>query len=63
MQLSNSPITRKRAQPAKFLLTAALVFACLIIALLVRAQTFPDASRYASDPAAMLAGYRHVEVT
>ena len=63
LQPSNLPIIRTKAQPARFFLTAALIFTCLLIALLVRAQTFPDASVYASDPAAMLAGYRHVEVS
>src|SRR5271155_1765932 len=31
--------------------------------MLLHAQTFPDASVYANDPVAMLAGYRHVEVS
>src|ERR1700753_676835 len=47
----------------KFLLAAALLIPCTLIALLVRGQSFPDASVYANDPAAMLAGYRHVEVS
>jgi regulator of RNase E activity RraA len=34
-----------------------------LIALLVHGQTIPDASVYANDPVAMLAGYRHVEVS
>src|ERR1700721_3046923 len=42
---------------------AALLGPCLLIALLLRGQTFPDASVYANDPAAMIAGYRHVEVS
>jgi regulator of RNase E activity RraA len=41
----------------------ALLVPCLLIALLLRGQTFPDASVYAKDPAAMIAGYRHVEVS
>jgi regulator of RNase E activity RraA len=40
-----------------------LILPCLVIAALVRGQTFPDASVYANDPAALLAGYRHVEVS
>jgi len=36
---------------------------CLLIVLLLRGQSFPDASVYANDPAAMIAGYRHVEVS
>jgi regulator of RNase E activity RraA len=47
----------------KFLLAGALTVPCLLVALLLHAQTFPDASVYASDPAAMIAGYRHVEVS
>jgi regulator of RNase E activity RraA len=47
----------------KFFLAAALAIHCTLIALLVHGQTFPDASVYANDPAAMLAGYRHVEVS
>src|ERR1700732_3239735 len=47
----------------RFLLAAALMVPCARSALLVHAQTFPDASVYATDPAAMLAGYRHVEVS
>src|SRR5271168_4199635 len=46
-----------------WLKAAAVILPCLLIALLMRAQTFPDASVYASDPAAMIAGYRHVEVS
>jgi regulator of RNase E activity RraA len=41
----------------------AIILPCLLIAILLRAQTFPDASVYANDPAALLAGYRHVEVS
>jgi regulator of RNase E activity RraA len=41
----------------------ALIIPCLLIALLLRGQTFPDASVYANDPAAMIDGYRHVEVS
>ena len=41
----------------------AVIVPCLLIVLLLRGQTFPDASVYANDPAAMLAGYRHVEVS
>jgi regulator of RNase E activity RraA len=41
----------------------ALLVPCLLIALLLRGQSFPDASVYANDPAAMIAGYRHVEVS
>ncbi len=47
----------------KFFIAAALLCSGLLAALLVRAQTFPDASVYANDPAALLAGYRHVEVS
>src|SRR6202012_1896297 len=47
----------------KLLLTVALMVPCALIALLLHGQTFPDASVYANDPAAMLAGYRHVEVS
>jgi regulator of RNase E activity RraA len=46
----------------KVFLVGILVAPCLLIALLLHAQTFPDASVYANDPAAMVAGYRHVEV-
>jgi regulator of RNase E activity RraA len=41
----------------------AIALPCLLIAILLRAQTFPDASVYANEPAALLAGYRHVEVS
>jgi regulator of RNase E activity RraA len=47
----------------KFLLAVVLIVPCTLIALLLHGQTFPDASVYANDPAAMLAGYRHVEVS
>src|SRR6204780_2091127 len=47
----------------KFLLAAALMVPCTLMALLLHGQTFPDASVYANNPAAMLAGYRHVEVS
>ncbi len=47
----------------KYSLAGAILLPCLLLALLVRAQTFPDASVYANDPAAMLAGYRHAEVS
>src|SRR5271168_1654238 len=47
----------------KIFLAGALIIPCLLIALLLHAQTFPDASVYANDPVAMLAGYRHVEVS
>ena len=47
----------------KLLLAVALIVPCTLIALLLHGQTFPDASVYANDPAAMLAGYRHVEVS
>ena len=47
----------------KFILAAVLMVPCAMIALLLHGQTFPDASVYANDPAAMLAGYRHVEVS
>src|SRR6202050_2595745 len=47
----------------KIFLAGALIIPCLAIALLLHAQTFPDASVYANDPVAMLAGYRHVEVS
>ena len=35
----------------------------LLAAVLLHGQTFPDAATYAGDPAALLAGYRHVEVS
>ncbi len=44
-------------------LAAALAVPCLLLTLLLHGQTFPDASVYANDPVAMLAGYRHVEVS
>ena len=47
----------------KLLLAAALMVPCTLIALMLHGQTFPDASVYANDPVAMLAGYRHVEVS
>jgi regulator of RNase E activity RraA len=47
----------------KVFLAAALVVPCLLAALFLRAQTFPDPSVYANDPAAMIAAYRHVEVS
>jgi regulator of RNase E activity RraA len=47
----------------KFFLATAVIVPCLLVAVLVKAQTFPDASVYANDPAAMIAGYRHVEVS
>jgi regulator of RNase E activity RraA len=47
----------------KFLLLSSLVVPCLLAALFLRAQTFPDPSVYANDPAAMIAAYRHVEVS
>src|ERR1700676_163632 len=47
----------------KFPLAAALMVPCALIALLVHGQTCPDASVYSADPAAMLAGYPHVEVS
>ena len=34
----------------------ALILPCLVIAVFLRGQTFPDASVYANDPVAMLAG-------
>jgi regulator of RNase E activity RraA len=47
----------------RIFLAIAVMVPCLLAALLVRAQTFPDASVYANDPAAMIAAYRHVEVS
>jgi len=47
----------------KIFLATAVIVPCLLVAVLVKAQTFPDASVYANDPAAMIAGYRHVEVS
>jgi regulator of RNase E activity RraA len=44
------------------LLIGVVAAPCLLLALLLHAQTPPDASSYAKDPAAMLAAYRHVEV-
>ncbi len=43
--------------------SAAFIVPCMLVALFLHGQTFPDASVYANDPAAMLAGYRHVEVS
>jgi regulator of RNase E activity RraA len=65
MKLSHSSNARPKTQPSKrrIFLGTAITATCLLLALLVRAQTFPDASVYASDPAAMLSGYRHVEVS
>jgi regulator of RNase E activity RraA len=42
---------------------AVLIVPSMLIAVFLHGQTFPDASVYANDPAAMLAGYRHVEVS
>jgi regulator of RNase E activity RraA len=47
----------------KIFLSAALLAPCSLAAFFLRAQTFPDPSVYANDPAAMIAGYRHVEVS
>src|SRR6201995_1026242 len=47
----------------KLLLTVALMLPCTLIALLLRGQTFPDASVYANDAVVIVAGYRHVEVS
>jgi regulator of RNase E activity RraA len=47
----------------KIFLATGIIVPCLLVAVLVKAQTFPDASVYANDPAAMIAGYRHVEVS
>jgi regulator of RNase E activity RraA len=47
----------------KIFLATTVIVPCLLVALLVKAQTFPDASVYTNDPAAMIAGYRHVEVS
>jgi len=60
MKLSHSSNARPKTQPSKrrIFLGTAITATCLLLALLVRAQTFPDASVYASDPAAMLSGYR-----
>jgi regulator of RNase E activity RraA len=44
-------------------LSAGVVACCLLAAFFLRAQTFPDPSVYANDPAAMVAAYRHVEVS
>jgi regulator of RNase E activity RraA len=65
VKLSHPFNARPKTQPSKrrIFLAAALTAPCLLVALLLRAQTFPDASVYASDPAAMLSGYRHVEVS
>jgi regulator of RNase E activity RraA len=54
---------KQRKWVNKYSLTAAIVVPCLLLVVLVRAQTFPDASFYANDPAAMLDGYRHAEVS
>ena len=42
---------------------AAMLVPCMLIVMLLRGQSFTDASVYANDPAAMIAGYRHVEVS
>jgi regulator of RNase E activity RraA len=42
---------------------AAAILPCLLVGLLLRGQSFPDASVYANDPGAMIAAYRHVEVS
>ena len=47
----------------KYSVAGAVFFACMLAALILQSQTFPDASVYANDPAAMIAGYRHVEVS
>jgi regulator of RNase E activity RraA len=47
----------------RLFLAAGLVFGCLVAVVLLHAQTFPDPSVYAHDPAAMIAAYRHVEVS
>jgi regulator of RNase E activity RraA len=47
----------------KILLPASLLLCCLLAVFYVHAQTFPDPSVYANDPAAMIAAYRHVEVS
>src|ERR1700761_1210143 len=47
----------------KILLPASLLLSCLLVVFYVHAQTFPDPSVYANDPAAMIAAYRHVEVS
>ena len=59
LPLPRIPAKRRR----NLFLVSGLLAACLLAALLLRAQTFPDPSVYAHDPAAMLAGYRHVEVS
>ncbi len=53
---------KRRKLLNKYSLAGMIVVPCLLLVVLVRAQTFPDASVYANDPAAMLAGYRHAEV-
>jgi regulator of RNase E activity RraA len=65
VKVNRSYDARPKTQPSKtrIFLAAAIIAPCLLVALLLRAQTFPDASVYASDPAAMLAGYRHAEVS
>ena len=47
----------------KYLLAGGVAVSCMLIALLLHGQTFPDPSVYANDPTAMIAGYRHVEVS
>src|ERR1700761_9613160 len=47
----------------KILLPASLLLSCLLVVFYVHAQTFPDPSVYANDPGAMIAAYRHVEVS
>jgi regulator of RNase E activity RraA len=57
--------TNRKALRSKrgLFLAGALVVPCLLLALLLHGQTFPDVSVYANDPVTMLAGYRHVEVS
>src|SRR6201985_3976797 len=47
----------------KILLPASLLLCCLLAVFSGHTQTFPDPSVYANDPAAMIAAYRHVEVS
>jgi regulator of RNase E activity RraA len=61
---SHNTGTKARGSKSKLFLAAAVIVPCLLIAFLLRGQTSsPDASAYASDPMATLAGYRHVEVS
>jgi regulator of RNase E activity RraA len=60
LPIANKEQTLKLSTTLK---ATALIVPCLLVGLLLRGQTFPDPSVYANDPAAMIDGYRHVEVS